>query len=323
MLKYIVKRILILIPVFICITIILFGVTKIMPGDPVKAMLPTSLKAEQYQLAYNKMYAKLGLDKSIPEQYVRWLVNFFQGDFGFSTKYNREVKLVIGEPIRNSVILNFFVIILELAIAIPVGIRCATKRFSLYDNFWQVFSLVTYSMPSFFLGLSLISIFAIKLDLLPMGGMPNSTLETGFAYILSWLKYVTLPAITLTIISLAGTIRYVRNAMIECLSQDYIRTARAKGLNERVVVYSHAFRNALIPVSTIVVFTIFSLFSGSAITETIFGWHGIGKVLVEAVNARDTQLIVTLNAFFAFLSVIAVLIADVVYGLVDPRIKLS
>ena len=322
MLKYIVKRIIILIPVFISITILIFAISKIMPGDPVRAMLPTSLKAEQYEIAYRNMYDKLGLDKSLPEQYVRWMGNLFTGEFGYSTTYNRDVRLVIGEPIRNTVILNFFVIIFQLAIAIPVGIKCATRRGSLFDNSWQVFSLVTYSMPSFFLALSLIFLFALKLGWLPVGGMPNASLLSGIGYLSAWLYHLILPAVTLTIISLAGTLRYVRNAMIDSLSQDYIRTARSKGLNEKVVVYSHAFRNALIPVSTVVVFTIFSLFSGSAITETIFAWNGLGRVLVRAVHARDTQMIITMNTFFAVLSLVAVLVADITYGIIDPRIKL-
>lgn len=294
-----------------------------MPGDPVRAMLNPGLKADQYALAYEAMYLRLGLDKPLPVQYLVWMRNMFTGEFGYSSSYNRPVINVIGEPIRNSLLLNSFVIILQLAISIPVGIKCAVKRGKTFDKGWQVFSLITYSMPTFFLGLCLIYLFAIKLGWLPFGGMPNSQLLSGMAYVRAWLRYLILPTVTLTIISLAGTIRYVRNAMIEALNQDYIRTARAKGLNEKVVIYSHAFRNALIPVSTIVVFTIFSLFSGSTITETIFGWHGIGKVLLVALNARDTMLIVTMNAFYALLSVIAVLLADIVYSLVDPRIKLQ
>lgn len=144
MTRYIIKRILILIPVLICITIILFSINKLMPGDPVKAMLPTNLKAEQYQAAYDAMYEKLGLDKSLPEQYVRWMLNMFQGDFGWSTMNNRAVKDVVAEPIRNTVILNVGVIILQLLISIPIGIHCAVKRRGIFDNFWQVFSLITW-----------------------------------------------------------------------------------------------------------------------------------------------------------------------------------
>lgn len=323
MLKYIIKRILILIPVFICITIILFSIAKIMPGDPVKAMLPTNLKKDQYQAAYNAMYLKLGLDKSLPEQYWAWLTNMFQGEFGWSSMNNRPVADVVAEPIRNTVILNFGVILLELMISIPIGIWCAVKRRSVFDNFWQVFSLVTWSMPSFFIALSLIFIFAVQLGWLPFGGMPNSALLSGGAYIAAWLRHLVLPTVVLSMISIASTIRIVRNAMIDALNQDYIRTARAKGLKEKVVIYSHAFRNALIPVSTVVVATFFSLFAGSTITETVFAWHGIGRVMISAINMRDTMLITTMNAFFSLLSITAVLISDIVYGLIDPRIRLS
>ena len=323
MLKYIIKRILILIPVVIVISIMLFGISKMMPGDPVRAMLPTSLKADQMEAAYNAMYKKLGLDKPIPEQYIRWMGNLFHGEFGWSSNYNRAVKDVVAEPLRNTIILNIFVNLCYLALSIPIGIKCATKRGALFDNVWQVFSMVAYSMPSFFLALTLIYFFGIKLKWLPIGGMPNSTTETGAAYILSWVRHLVLPVVTLTIIHLASAIRYVRNAMIDALSQDYIRTARAKGLSEKVVVYSHAFRNALIPVSFVVVRTIFALFSGSAITETVFAYNGIGKLMIASVTARDTQMIITINLFFSIVSIVSVLVGDIIYCLVDPRVKLS
>ena len=323
MLRYIIKRILILIPVLIAITIMLFGINKLMPGDPVRAMLPTSLKAEQYEVAYTAMREKLGLDKSLPEQYFRWVANLLQGDFGWSSKNNRPVAEVVAEPIRNTVILNVGVIILELLIAIPVGIKCAVKRGKFYDNFWQVFSLITWSMPSFFIALCLLFVFAARLGWLPFGGMPNSSLTSGWAYYSDWLRHLVLPVVVLSLISIASSIRIVRNAMIDALSQDYIRTARAKGLKEKTVIYSHAFRNALIPVSTVVVATVFSLFAGSTITETVFAWNGIGKVLIDAINARDTMLVTTMNTFFALISVTGVLVSDITYGLIDPRIRLE
>ena len=323
MLRYIIKRILILIPVLFCITVILFAVNKMMPGDPVRAMLPTTLRAEQLEAAYNAMYKKLGLDKGLVTQYFSWLRNLFRGEFGWSSRFNRDVAEVVAEPIRNSVILNIGVIILELAISLPVGIWCAVKRGKLFDNGWQVFSLVTWSMPSFFLALCMLFVFAGKLGWLPYGGMPNATLTSGWEYVKDWLIHLILPVITLSLISVASSIRIVRNSMIDALSQDYIRTARAKGLRERAVIYSHAFRNALIPVSTVVVGTVFSLFAGSTITETVFGWNGIGKVLIDAITSRDTMLVTTMNTFFALISVTAVLVSDIVYGLVDPRIRLE
>ena len=323
MLRYIIKRLISLLPVIILVTMLLFGILKMMPGDPVRMMLGPGLKAEQYEAAAAAMTIKLGLDKSYPEQYLKWMGNTLSGELGWSSLHNRPVKDAIREPMKNTIILNIFVIILELSITIPVGIMCAVKRGSRFDRGWQVFSLVTYSMPSFFIGLSLIYIIAIRFRLLPPGGMPLAAYGKDFAYYLSWLRYMVLPVITLTIISLAGTIRYVRNAMIDALSQDYIRTARSKGLAEKVVIYSHAFRNALIPISTIVIFSIFSLFSGSAITETVFAWNGIGHVLVKALSNRDFMLVSAMNLFFATLSITANFVADITYGLVDPRIKLE
>ncbi len=321
--KYVIKRILILIPVAFIISIMLFAIVQIMPGDPVRSMLPTTLKAEQYDAAYEAMYIRLGLDKSLPEQYFIWMGNIFKGDFGYSSMFNRPVADAISEPLKNTVILNIGVNILYLLIAIPVGIMCATKRNSLFDNGWQVFSLITYSMPSFFIAISLIYVFAINLGWLPMGGMPNTAFTDGWDLVVEWARTLALPTLTLTIVSLAGAIRYVRNAMVEALSQDYIRTARAKGLSEKVVIYSHAFRNALIPVSFVIVSTLFALFAGAAITETIFQYNGIGKLMISAVFQRDNQMITTMNLFFATISIVSVLIADIVYGLVDPRIKLS
>jgi len=295
-----------------------------MPGDPIRAMLPPTLRLEQYEAAYSAMHTRLGLDKSLPEQYFRWIYNMIiKRDFGHSTMYNKPVTQAIGQPITNTIILNIFVNIFYLLIALPVGIRMATKRGSPFDHGMQVFSLVTYSVPSFFLALSLIFIFGCNLRLLPLGGMPNSSLLSGLPLMMSWARHLVLPVVTLTIISLAGAMRYVRNTMIDALSQDYIRTARSKGLAEKVVIYSHAFRNALIPVSTIIVGTIFSLFGGSAITETIFQYNGIGKLIVAAVNQRDNMMVVSMNLIYAFVSVVAVLVADIIYGLVDPRIKVK
>lgn len=323
MLRYIVKRLLALIPVLILVTILLFVILKLMPGDPVRMMLGPDLKADQYAQAEAAMREKLGLDKSYVEQYFRWIRNTLSGELGWSTMHNRPVKDAISDPIRNTVILNIFVIILQISITLPVGIMCAVRRGSRFDRSWQVFSLITYSMPSFFVALCLIFVIAIRLKLLPPGGMPLTIYGKNTAYYVSWFRYMVLPVITLTIISLAGTIRYVRNAMIDALSQDYIRTARSKGLSEKVVIYSHAFRNALIPISTIIIFSIFSLFSGSAITETVFAWQGIGNVLVKALNGRDFMLVSVMNLFFTILSITAAFVADITYGLIDPRIKLE
>jgi len=323
MLKYIVKRLIILIPVIIAITVILFAIGKFMPGDPVRAFLPPTLKPDQYEISYNAMYTRLGLDKNIFEQYFRWVYNIIiKRDLGYSSMYNRPVADAVAIPFKNTIILNVFVNIFYLALALPLGIKMATKRGSVFDNGMQVASLATYSIPTFFLGLLLIFTFGIRLGWLPMGGMPNTFMRSFWDTTMLWARHLALPVTTLTIVSLAGALRYVRNAMIDALSQDYIRTARSKGLSEKVVIYSHALRNAMIPISTIIVMTLFSLFSGAALTETIFAYNGIGRVLLAAVRQRDTMLIMSMNLFFAIVNITAVLVADFIYGLVDPRIKL-
>jgi len=321
--RYIIKRIIILIPVLIGISILLFIITRMMPGDPVRMMVNPGLRPDLYEQQYDIIYRKLGYDRPLYEQYFLWIGNMLQGDFGWSSYFNRPAIECIGEPLRNSIILNAGIIVCYLIIALPVGIRMAVKRGSLFDNGWQVFSLATFSIPSFFLGLTLIFIFSINLGWLPIGGMPNTALLEGTDLFIAWIRTLVLPVATLTIISLAGGIRYVRNAMIDALSQDYIRTARSKGLSEKVVIYSHAFRNALIPISTIVVGVVFSLFGGSAITESVFVYNGIGRLMVQAAIARDSAMVVSMNLIFSMISVTSILVADIVYGLVDPRIKLK
>lgn len=318
MLKYIIKRILSLIPVVFIISLILFGLMKAMPGDPVALMLSPTIKPDAYQQAYDQKYKELGLDKSLPEQYVIWVGNMLQGDFGQSTSYNKPVKDVIVQPLKNTIILNFFVLIISLTIAILAGIRSAINKNKLEDKFWQIFSLVGMSVPTFFIALGLIYFFALKLKWFPAGGMPINSGD-----VLSWARYLVLPVITLVIVSLASTIRYVRNAMLDALSQDYIRTARSKGLKEKVVIYSHAFRNALIPVVTIVIAQVGTLFTGSMITEQVFAWDGLGKVLINALNRRDFMVVIVMNMFYAIVYLVTNFVADLAYAFVDPRIKLD
>jgi len=323
MLRYLVKRILILIPIVIAISIMLFLITDAMPGDQVRAMLPSNLKADAYQRAYDQMYLKLGMDRPIYVRYFKWIYSFIiQGNMGWSTMGNRPVTQMVATPLRNTIILNIFVNLFYIGLALPIGIKMATKRGSIFDSSMQVVSLIAWSVPSFFLGLILIFTFGVRLGWLPMGGMPVMVDSSFFENMILWMRHLALPVATLTIISLASAMRYVRNAMIDAFSQDFIRTARSKGLSEKVVIYSHALRNAMIPVSTIIVMTLFSLFSGATLTESVFAYHGIGRLLLYAVRNRDSMLISSMNLFFAALSLTAVLVADIVYGLVDPRIKL-
>lgn len=322
MIKYTMRRLVSLIPVMIIISIMLFGMFKIMPGDPVLASIPDGLRPEQVEIWKEQKTIEYGFDKSLPEQYVRWVGKIAQGDLGQSTQLKRPVSMVIKEPLKNSIVLNLVSIALSFIIAIPVGIKSAVKRGSSFDNFWQVFTLVGLSVPTFFIAMILIYTLAIKLGLLPLGGMPSGG---GFnlRYILKYTRHLILPMATLTIGSLAGTTRYVRNAMIDVLNQDYIRTARSKGLSSKVVIYRHAFRNALIPIVTLVAGSLVTVFGGSMITETIFAFNGIGYILFNALNTRDFMIVLAMNLFYAFLALFANLLMDLGYAAVDPRVKLD
>ena len=320
MLKYIVKRLLHMIPVMLIISMCIFGIIKLTPGDPVGANLNPKSTAEQKAAERHR----LGLDKPIPEQYVRWLTRTVQGDFGESITYKKPVGAVIGTFIWNTFLLNILDFIIAFIISIPLGIMCATRKYSKFDNFWTVFSLVGISMPSFFFGLLLIYLFSVKLGWLPVSGMVEAgTKNTGIMYWGEVLVHMILPGLVLITGSLAGLLRYTRNGMLEVLSQDYIRTARSKGLNEKVVVYKHAFRNALIPIVTLIGFYIPGLFSGAVILESIFRWPGLGLVMIESISARDYNLMMTMLIFLAFLTLLGNLFQDIGYALVDPRVKVE
>ncbi len=319
MLRYIVKRILNLIPVALIISILLFTFSKAMPGDPIQAMMPQNTrmtKAQQEEL-YKSLSARYGYDKPLPEQYTRWLGRTLKGDFGESTRVRRNVKEYLREPLKNTIYLNLGSTIISFILSILIGIRSATHRGGVFDRTFQTLTLVGLSIPVFFIGLILIFFFSFRLGWLPANGMPRTN-EFG-----EWVKYLVLPTITLTIGSLASLSRYVRNSMLDALNQDYIRTARAKGLKEKTVIYSHAFRNALIPVVTALTWAILGMFSGSAITERIFSYRGIGNELITAVMAQDYNVILALSMFYAILTLLGNLLMDVAYALVDPRVKLD
>lgn len=328
MLKYIVKRLIHLIPVIIIISIVLFGLLKAMPGSPERFMVqcPEGQSPAACELARQEFRDRYRLDDPLPIQYFFWAGNLLQGDLGDSAYYQRPVTDVVGTFIINSIYLNVVSIIVSFLIAIPIGIISAVKRYSLFDNFWQIFSLLGISMPSFFFGILLIYLFSMQLGWFPLSGMTDPRTyhpSKDFFYWIDVLHHMFLPATVLIIGSLAGTIRYVRSAMIDVIRQDYIRTARSKGLSEKVVIYSHAFRNALIPVVTLIAFSIPGLFSGATIIETIFNWPGIGRILIQSLQRRDYSLVLAMNMFYAVLALLSNLLMDLGYAIVDPRVKLN
>ena len=274
------------------------------------------------------------LDEPLPMRYLYWMGlapidgqfnGLLQGNFGYSYNYSTsDVLGLLKEPLKNTVFINIFATVLALGITIPLGIFCAVKKGGKRDTAVQIGTIVGYSIPSFILAILFIWLFAVQRELFPVAGMstPNSNF-TGFRAFVDKLYYMSLPLIVMTFSSLGGMTRYVRSSMIEALSMDSIRTARAKGLKEKVVIYSHAWRNALIPIVTLVIGWFLGIFSGSLIIENMFGLNGLGKVYITALNTKDYEVAMALQMFYVVLGLAGNLIIDLAYGLVDPRVRVN
>lgn len=320
MIQYAVKRILKMIPTLLIISIIIFGIINMAPGDFVDGKANPNMSAEKVQ-ELKEIY---GLDKPLPIRYINWAKNAVRGNFGDSLRYKQPVSEVINEHIWNSFLLAMTSFILCLIIAIPIGIISATKQYSSFDKTFTLLSFVGISLPSFFVALVSIKIFSLNLGIFPIGGMTTAgSKATGISSFMDIVKHMFLPVVTLTIIQFGSLVRYVRTSMLEVIKQDYIRTARAKGLKEKVVIYKHALRNGLIPIITFVGMTIPTLFAGAIITETIFVWPGIGRIGYEAILNRDYTLLMGFNMFMALMTLLGNLLSDILYAVVDPRIKLK
>jgi peptide/nickel transport system permease protein len=325
MAKFLVKRLGYLLFVLIIISIALFGISKLMPGDPaLRLMDQRKLRPEQYAIKYEEARKKLGLDQPVPVQYLKWMVTMVTGDFGYSVQNKMPVKQMAKAPLLNTIKLNVFAILLTFLITIPLGVLSAVKKGKAPDQIAQVITILGYSLPEFVFGLIFICLFAVVWQIFPVGGTSSvdGTL-TGFAKFRDDMKYLALPLLTYVFSSLGGITRYVRASMLEVLNLDYIRTARAKGVKERVVIWSHAFRNSLIPFVTIVTGWFLSVFSGSVVIERTFSYNGIGNVLITALTQQDFAVVLTFYMFYAVLTLAGNLIMDIGYSLVDPRVRLS
>ena len=315
--KYIVRRIVFQgIPVLLGFTLLLYLVITIAPGSPVNHLRgipdldPQTLETKK---------AQLGLNDPFLVQYLRWLGQVLKGDLGYSfDSARRPVADLIKERMAATILLSGVSIILAWLIGIPVGIFSARRQYSTFDYVLTFFAFVGISIPSFFFGLILLYVFALKLNWFPAGGffLAGET-RTFFGYV----RYLTLPALTLGLGTIASITRYMRASLLEVLPQDYLRTAKAKGLKETVVIYKHALRNALIPILTLIGFMIPSIFSGAVIVESIFAWPGLGSLAIQAVNERNYPVMMGINLMFAILIFLGSLIADLSYALADPRIR--
>ena len=313
--QYIIRRFIQIIPIVIGITIVTFFLIKMCPGNPLKIMLfNPDIKPEE-RARLERLY---GLDQPIHIQYFKWLIRLLQGDLGWSLYTSRPVTKHILERIGPTALLAGTTLFLSFLIAIPFGILSATKQYSLLDYSSTVIIFFGMSLPIFFLGLVVIYIFAVRFGILPTSGM--KTLGIPFS-IWDRIKHLILPVSVLTFYQIAPVVRYVRSSMLEVIREDYVRTARAKGISERDVIYKHALRNALIPIVTIFGLSIPFIFNGAFITETIFAWPGMGRLAVGAVFQRDYPILMGTTLVTAILVLLGNLIADILYAVVDPRIR--
>lgn len=338
MAKYIAKRLVYMVVVFFIISFIMFFIYNLIPGDPAAMELQgvrDQLSATEYEEMYQIVRARLGLDDPIIIRYLRWLGLYpdvgdgglsgvFQGDLGYSTMYKQDVVSIIKEPLQNTIFLNLLGTIAALVITIPLGIFCAVKKGSKFDQFLQVFTIVGYSLPIYIIGLVFCFFFAVKFPIFPVGGVKTTgVVLTGMAAIIDRAYYMALPLIVTTFAHLGSMLRYVRAAMIDALSMDYIRTARAKGVKEKVVIYSHAWRNALMPIVTVIIGWFLTIFSGSVVVENTFSFLGMGALNVTGLNNTDYELVLAIQLFYTLISLIGILITDISYGLIDPRVRVD
>jgi len=328
---YITKRLLMLIPVLLGTSIIAFSLMHLAPGDPARTMAGEHAS----QKVINTIREKYGLDKPLYIQYGIWLNCALHGDMGRSIVSNEYVTKEILNRFPNTFELAFFSLILAIVIGVAAGIISASKQYSILDYTFMGVALFGVSMPVFWLGIMLMMIFGVYLRWLPISGrismlisyhkitgfyILDSIITGNFAALISTLRYLILPSIALATIPMATIARVSRSSMLEVLRQDFIRTERAKGLSERLVIYKHAVRNAMIPVVTVIGLNFGLLLAGAILTETVFAWPGIGRYVVNGVYMRDYPVVVGCVIFFAFIFVIVNLITDIIYIYIDPRI---
>ncbi len=336
--KYILKRCVYIVIVFLILSLLMYALYNLIPTDPARQELEPqrkALKADEYQMLYQQLRKQMGLDDPLIIRYLRWMGlwkdtdgtfnGVLQGNFGYSNLYKRNVVDVIKTPMSNTVFINIFSTIASLGITIPLGIYCAVHKGKKFDSVTQVVTMLGYSIPVYIIALIFMYLFCVLWRIFPIMG----TKTPGLEYTSKWqeftdlLYHIALPVIVMTFGSLGGMTRYVRSSMIDALSMDYIRTARAKGLREKVVIYSHAWRNALLPVITSILGWFLGIFGGSVIIENTFSLNGMGKLYWQGLNNYDFELVLAIQMFYSVVSLVGSLLIDISYGLVDPRVRVD
>jgi len=318
MTRYIIQRILVSIPVFLGITLLVYGLYSLSPGDPVVNLVGIDQYSRMTPEQVQQIRAQFGFDKPWTVRYVRWLGRLVQGDLGYPLKGAKSVALQIRERIPSTLQLMAAALLLALIVGIPVGIIMALKQYSALDTGLTVFVFAFLSLPSFFVGLAAIYVFSLKLDILPTYGM--QTIGAPFSLI-DRFRHLIMPAAILGLASAGTYARYTRASMLDVMRSEYVTTARAKGLRERTVVVRHIFRNALLPIVTIVAADLPALLAGAIITEQIFQWPGIGMLTIKRTSERDYPVLMGITVLTAIMILFSNLLADVLYAAVDPRIR--
>lgn len=314
--QFILKRLFIAIPTFLGITLLCYLLSSLAPGNPLDALLADP-RITATELARRR--AELGLDQSVFVQYFSWLKQLMQGNLGYSFGANRlPVAQLIGERLRPTLLLAGSSLTLSMLVAIPMGVFAASKPNSLRDYVPSGLSFLLVGTPNFFAGLALIYIFGVTLKILPTGGMYNSSGEQATTDL---LRHMILPMLVLSFQQIGSWIRYMRSSMVEVFQEDYLRTAKAKGLRPFSVIRKHAFKNSLLPVITVIGMSIPGLVGGAVVTEQVFSWPGVGSLMIQSIAARDYPVIMGITVMVATVVLLINLITDVLYGVLDPRIS--
>lgn len=304
MYRYVIKRLLLMIPVIIGVSFLIFVIMDMAPGDAVDLMAPEGATAEDLAAIRHD----LGLDQPVVIRYIKYMGGMLHGDLGVSYVSKTDVFATYIQKLPATIKLSFASILVSMLLSVPLGIYAATRQGSVQDNISMILAMIGLSMPNFWLGLLLIIAFSLKLGWFPSGG--DQTLSS-----------LVLPAITIGTGLMATLTRTTRSSMLDVLRQEYLRTARAKGVPEKIVVTSHALRNALIPIITIIGTQLAGVLGGSVLTETVFAWPGVGRLIVDSLNMRDTPLVTGSIIMTTILLSIILLLVDLLYAVVDPRIK--
>jgi peptide/nickel transport system permease protein len=320
MAKYILRRLLQAVPLLLIISLLVFGIVELAPGDAAQMYIDPEKGADPEYI--EQIRHSLGLDQPVHVRYLAWLGKTLSGDLGFSFRTRRPVSLEIGDRLPNTLLLSGSALILSFVLAIPIGVISAVKRYTLIDYTLSVLALVGISVPIFWVALLLLQVFAFQLDWVPASGMRSVREEfTGMRATIDVLHHMLLPTFVLSFAQLASWSRYQRSALLDVLGQDYMRTAQSKGLANRRVLLVHALRNSLLPMITVAGVSVPSIVTGAYITETIFSWPGIGRLGVTSIGGRDYPVIMAVTLLSALLIILSSLLADVAYAWADPRIR--